>query len=312
MLHIRRQTRLLGRVHGGCPMRISAFLAWSFLLLSSFLWPLRAQAAEGYDNCTGFIDSLPATIHQEGVWCLRKDLGTAITIGQAIYVGGNNITIDCNGYKLGGLGAGAATQATGIFSYTVANLSIRRCNIRGFMTGMLVSGQNMGSHVIEDNRLEKNTRYGIIVMGGKGAMIRRNIILDTGGSTWSRGDACAIDAGSGVNVVDNTISGVAAIADDNGNASAYGIFTSYNADGVVQRNRIRGLVPRGEGASFGIISNLSNPTSLRDNDLSGMGIPNSFGLYCSNSPAIAVGNVISGFSTPIFGCSATGNTVNTN
>ena len=33
-----------------------------------------AQAAESYDNCTGFIDSLPATISTHGVWCLRKNL----------------------------------------------------------------------------------------------------------------------------------------------------------------------------------------------------------------------------------------------
>src|SRR5690606_22871566 len=114
-------------------MRVEALLVWGFLLVSSFLLPLGAQAAEDYDSCTGYIDSVPVSIHEQGVWCLRKDLSTAITIGQAIYVGGNNITIDCNGYKLGGLGAGPATQATGIYSYTVTNLSIRRCNIRGFM-----------------------------------------------------------------------------------------------------------------------------------------------------------------------------------
>jgi len=293
-------------------MRVEALLAWGFLLVSSFLWPLGAQAAEDYDSCTGYIDSVPVSIHEQGVWCLRKDLSTAITIGQAIYVGGNNITIDCNGYKLGGLGAGPATQATGIFSYTVTNLSIRRCNIRGFMMGMLVSGQNMGANVVEDNRLEKNTMYGIVVMGGKGTMIRRNVVIDTGGSTWSLGQAFAIDAGSGVNVIDNTISGVKPLADGSGNASAYGIFASYNADGVVRGNRVRDLVSKGEGATYGIISSNSYPTSLRDNDLSGTGAPNSFGLYCYNSSAVAVGNVVSGFATPVSGCPSTGNTINVN
>lgn len=293
-------------------MRVEALLVWGFLLISSFLWPVRAQAAEDYDNCTGYIDSLPASIHEQGVWCLRKDLSTAITIGQAIYVGGNNITIDCNDYKIGGLAAGSATQATGIYSYTVSNLSVRHCNIRGFMTGVLVSGQNRGVNIIEENRIEGSTVYGIVVMGGKGSILRRNVVIDTGGSTWSPGAAFAIDAGGGVSVIDNTISGVDAAADASGNASTYGILASYNADGVIQGNRVRGLVSKGEGAAFGIISNLSNPTSLRDNDLSGVGAPGSFGLYCSNSPAIAVGNVVSGFATPISGCPLAGNTINAN
>lgn len=292
--------------------RLGALLAWGLLLVSSFSWSSPALAAEDYDSCTGFIDSVPVSIHEQGVWCLRKDLSTAIAIGQAIYVGGNNITIDCNGYKLGGLGAGADTQATGIYSYTVNNLSIRRCNIRGFMTGILVSGQNLGASIVEDNRLQNNTMYGIVVMGGKGSVIRRNLVINTGGSTWGPGAAYAIDAGSGVNVIDNTVSGVEAPADGSGNASAYGIFTSYNADGVVQGNRVRGLVSKGDGASFGIITSQSNPTSLRDNDLSGTGAPSSFGLYCYNSPAIAVGNIVSGFTTPISGCPSVGNTVNAN
>ena len=28
----------------------------------------RVAAAEGYDNCTGFIDSLPATVTTQGTW----------------------------------------------------------------------------------------------------------------------------------------------------------------------------------------------------------------------------------------------------
>lgn len=294
-------------------MRISAFLVWGCLLLSSFLWPSSAQAAEGYDNCTGFIDSLPANISEQGVWCLRKDLSTSITFGRAIWVSGNNITIDCNNFKLGGLAAGAATQTNGIESFTSSNLTIRRCNIRGFMTGVFVAGQNQGVHVIEDNRIEGSTVDGIIVIGGKGSVIRRNVVLGTGGSTWqTSGAAFAIEAQGGVNVLDNAINGVAPTVDGGGNASAYGIYVTNNADGVVRGNRVRGLMPQGGGATYGIISDQSNPTSLRDNDLSGIGAANSFGLYCYNSPALAIDNVVSGFETPIFGCPMVGNTLNPN
>src|SRR5690348_2627551 len=43
--------------------------------------PLPARAAQSYDNCTGFIDSVPATVSTQGTWCLRHDANTAITSG---------------------------------------------------------------------------------------------------------------------------------------------------------------------------------------------------------------------------------------
>src|SRR5262245_20959189 len=74
------------------------------LLLSLFVLP--AVAAESYDACAGFIDTVPTTISTQGVWCLRKDLATAVSNGAAISIEANNVTIDCNGFKLGGLAAG--------------------------------------------------------------------------------------------------------------------------------------------------------------------------------------------------------------
>ncbi len=70
-----------------------------------------AHAAESYDNCTGFIDSVPATITTQGTWCLRKNLATNITTGNAITIATNNVTIDCNDFKIGGLAAGSASRA---------------------------------------------------------------------------------------------------------------------------------------------------------------------------------------------------------
>lgn len=294
-------------------MRILVLFGGSVLLAVSMLLPA-AQAAEGYDNCTGFIDALPATISGEGIWCLRKDLSTAITSGSAIYVSSSNVTIDCNNHKVGGLGAGTATQTNGIALFSGTNLTVRRCNIRGFMTGILVSGaRNQGVHVIEDNRLEGNTVYGIIAMGAKGSTIRRNMVLDTGGSAWqTSGGAFAIDASNGVSVIDNTISGVAQTPDANGDASAYGILATSNADGIVRGNRVRGLVSQGAGASYGVLNSQSFPTTVRANDVSGTGAANSFGISCYNSPTVAVGNVVNGFETPLSGCPGSDNTLNTN
>ena len=127
--------------------------------------PGAALAAQSYDACEGrFIDSLPATITTQGVWCFRKDLSTAITSGGAITIATNNVTIDCNDFKLGGLAAGAATAARGIQASDKLNATIRNCNVRGFYAGVYIDGTaraKTAGHVIENNRFASNTHYGI-------------------------------------------------------------------------------------------------------------------------------------------------------
>ena len=61
-----------------------------------------AFAAESYDACVGFVDAIPAVITTQGVWCLRKDLATSNSVITAIDIQTSNVTIDCNGFKLGG------------------------------------------------------------------------------------------------------------------------------------------------------------------------------------------------------------------
>ena len=83
-----------------------------------------ARAAESYDNCTFTITSLPAVLSTPGVWCLKQDLSTNMTSGIAIDVQSNNVTVDCNGFKLGGLGGGPTSTARGIQSEDRANTTV--------------------------------------------------------------------------------------------------------------------------------------------------------------------------------------------
>ena len=69
------------------------------------------------------------------VRCPPADLSTAITVGNAIMVNANYVTIDCNNFKLGGLAAGSGTLTYGIRSEVRINTTIRNCNIRGFFCG---------------------------------------------------------------------------------------------------------------------------------------------------------------------------------
>lgn len=262
------------------------------------------HAAESYDNCTGFIDSLPATISKQGTWCLRKDVSTSISSGYAILLAANNVTVDCNDFKIGGLAAGMNTATVGIGTGDTlrSNLVVRNCNIRGFRRGLVILGSG---HLVEDNRLEGNTYTGIYVVGD-GSVIQRNQVRDTGGTNWEQGYAYAITGGETVHVLDNTVEGVLP-ALQSGNAWAYGIYTFDNAGGSIRGNRVSGLIGSGEGGAFGIQNYASGLISVVDNHVvSGGG---KVGISCAgwnNEPAVH--NVVLGFVTPIAGCYDGGNT----
>src|SRR5690606_25516601 len=99
----RRRRHRTATEHLESAMSFFRLLIVLFLLLAT---SHAAQAEETFDTCTSFIPSLPTVITSQGTWCLDKNLGTAITGGNAITVATNNVTIDCNGFKIGGLAAG--------------------------------------------------------------------------------------------------------------------------------------------------------------------------------------------------------------
>jgi parallel beta-helix repeat protein len=260
--------------------------------------PRAASAAESYDNCTGFITSVPAIITTQGTWCLKQDLATAIATGNAIEIKTNNVTIDCNNFKLGGLTAGTGTLATGIRADNRQNLTVRHCNIRGFIDGVFFFGSSSGGNLIEDNLFASNTNVGMIVYGD-GSMVRRNRVVDTGGTTVTA-DSVGIAVFNAMDVLDNTVSGVTATAGSNG--LAYGIITNINTGGRVAGNGVRGLLKDGTGTARGIYVNSSSRVDVRDNSVSGDGSTGSIGLLCNTANDSAKDNVISGFATAIDTC----------
>jgi len=282
-------------------MRVIA-LCFALWLLA----PHAAQAAESYDNCTGFITTLPAVITTQGTWCLKQDLATAITSGQAITISTNNVTIDCNNFKLGGLAAGASTATIGIYLLDRVNATVRHCNIRGFYTGVFFDDSGLGGgHAVEDNRFDGNTGYGIYVKGD-GSVVQRNRVFDTGGSTQIS-SIRAIASTYSVDVLDNTVSGVTASTGSGG--AAYGIQTQLNTGGRVSGNAVRGLVPDGIGGASGIFNVSSGRVVMRNNDIVGNAGLGSIGLRCANNDGNTLGNVISDFETGISSCYDGGNLV---
>ncbi len=268
----------------------SVFVPIAVLLAT--LVPVRsAQATESFDACAGVIASLPVTIATQGVWCLTKDLSTSITSGAAITVATNNVTIDCNGFKLGGLGAGNASQAVGIGASARQNTTVRNCNIRGFLSGVDLRG---AGHLVEDNRFDNNLRSATVVVGSNNT-IRRNLMYDTGGST-SSGYAAAVDANA--NIIDNTITGVFGPS----GFSIYGI-AHGNGGGVgsvIRDNRVSGLVSSGSTV-IGIMASAASMEVSRNHVVA---TPAVTGSGIQTSSAFCVGNTVTGFSTAFGGCGA--------
>ncbi len=213
----------------------TARLALLFALSLSFiLWP-RTAAAETFDTCVGFIDSVPATITAQGTWCMDGNLGTSISSGNAITVATNNVTIDCNGFKLGGLAAGAGSLAVGIFANARQNITVRNCSIRGFNNGIYLHGG--GGHVVENNRLDGNIQRGIQLLYTDRSRVSGNVVYDTGA-----GGGSVIGIYAFADVIDNVVDGVTC---DLSPCNVVGIAASGSFT-LVRGNRVRGLV-RGSG-----------------------------------------------------------------
>jgi parallel beta-helix repeat protein len=282
------------------------FVLSLLFLAISMCMPGAARAAESYDNCTGFITSLPTVITTQGTWCMKSDLTTAVTSGNAITVNTSNVTIDCNDFKLGGLAAGLGTNTTGIRAIDRQNMTVRHCNIRGFLDGIHVTGSASGGHVIEDNRFSNNT-YSGIYLEGDGSVLRRNLVTDTGGSTTSSTDTTAIWTVDSVDILDNTVSNSTATVGSS--SAAFGIYSYGNLNGRIVGNGVTGVAADGSASAFAITTPLSDRVTLRDNDVIGNGSSASAGVSCNTANGRALGNVISGFSSGLVTCSDDGGNV---
>jgi parallel beta-helix repeat protein len=264
------------------------------LMLGSLCVPSgNARAAQSLDTCIGFIDSVPTTISTPGVWCLRHDVSTSVSTGSAINIAANNVTIDCNDFKIGGLGAGNASGAIGIYANSRQNATVRHCNVRGFQRGIWLNGG--AGHLIEDNRLDNNLNRGITVYG-ENNRVQRNRVYDTGGLPGSPDSFAIVVYGD---VIDNTVAGVFAT---NATSDTYGI-TAYANGSEVRGNRVRGLVVTGGGTAIGIYS-VDAGVTLADNRVSAATVTSGAGIYGSGSNTFCVGNTVVNFSTAYAGCGA--------
>ncbi len=249
--------------------------------------------AETFHTCGTTIASVPTVITTAGVYCLSHDVNTAITSGSAIAINSNNVTLDCNGYKIGGLAAGSGSNTIGVYAASARqNITVRNCGIRGFLEGIDLAGG--AGHLVEDNRLDNNLYAGIVVQGDNNR-IRRNAVYDTGGN--STADQSFGISASG-DVIDNTVAGVFDIGPSPNNRGILMTGDSTEARG----NQVRGIATSGSGEVAGIIV-YADGVTLRNNSVSEQALTFGEGIFgAGSSNTICTGNTIFKFSAPITFC----------
>ena len=249
-------------------------------------------------NCTP-ITTLPAVITVQGIYCFTGDLATSMALGSAIEIQTNNVTIDLNGWKLGGLAAGAGTQTNGIYAWQRKNIIIKNGTIRGFFRGIHLQDTSPNTtsqgHLIEDIRADKNTQIGIWVMG-RGNIVRRNQVVDTGGSTVST-DATGITFnGPGGRALNNNISGTAATT----SGGATGLLFQSADGAVAEGNRIDD-VSGGASTSWGIRNETSSDVLLRGNSITSVYYGIFYAAFGGGSSGKYMDNLTSNVTTPFTG-----------
>jgi hypothetical protein len=263
------------------------FVLSLFLISSIFV---QAETTE----CTA-ITYLPYPITTQGIYCLTSDLSTNMTSGNAIEIDTNNVVIDLNGHKIGGLSAGPGTTATGIYAYQRQNITLRNGTIRGFYEGIWLSDSSpyttSQGHLIENIRVDMNT-FRAMEVRGLGNIIRNNQVVNTGGSTATAGGVGIFVLGPGARVINNDVMETHALQ----NGWVQGIYTIASPGAVVANNRVGNSSLT--GTSVGIFIDLSADVLISNNCLTKM----SWGVqYAGTSTGKYRDNLTSGCTTPFTG-----------
>lgn len=258
-----------------------------------------AQTAQAEVQDCMEITSLPAVITTQGVHCLKHDLDTSMTSGVAITINTNNVVLDMNGFKLGGMSAGAGTSATGIFAVDRQNITIRNGTIRGFHRNLALTASAVGSasnglskgHVVEDMRIDTGRKIGIMVQG-RHSIVRNNLVIDGGNGGSALAWGIYVGDGPGHSVTGNIVDGVAETT------SVTGIAVSYASETLVQGNEVRSL---SGSSTVGVLVSSSDRVVLKSNIVTNASAGTS-GISANGTNDSCLDNVVSNFTTAFSGC----------
>lgn len=260
---------------------------------------MATQAFADTTQCIN-IQSVPITITVQGIYCLKQNLSLSATQAVAITIAAHNVTIDFNGFKLGGLAAGPSSNSVGVRATDRRNVTLRNGNIRGFSWGFILDQMTEGAssgHLVEDNFLDGNLIVGMEV-GGSDVLVRRNRIVRTGGNS----NAFAIRA---TDLSNSEISNNFISTTRSAGAASEGISLSMSSGVLVARNTI--IDTRGALSVRGIRSQSTAGAIIIDDNtiMTGVsGISNATGISVSG-PVLCRNNIVADFTpSQTSGCQA--------
>lgn len=226
----------------------------------------RAAHAETV-NCTA-ITSLPSTISSSGIYCLTGNLSTSIPSGAAINIATDNVVLDLNGFAIDGSSAGSSSTTHGIAAYGRSNITVRNGAVIGFLRGVVLHSvtppyEDSRAHIVEDLRVMRNTFAGILLTG-TGSVIRRNMVVRTGGtSVYPDYTVYGIQvAGDGNLISDNRLMDTNALL-SGGTAAARGIYVYNTAGSAVRENSVS--YTQANAASIGVQVSTTGAGLVRGN-----------------------------------------------
>ena len=280
----------------------------SGLLALALLSLLSLTATAETTQCT-VISALPATISAPGVYCLKSDFTYNSVSVPAITIAANNVTLDLNAHRIGNLAAGTGASNAGIYALNQQNITVKNGTLRGFGIGVQLTDSASPpvisqGHRVEGIRADQNRLMGISVAGNS-SLVRRNQVVDTGGSTLAANEPSVGIWVSGAHdrVLGNDVSGTSAV----GTSNAFGI-EGIGVEGLmVLKNRVSETTAPGGGLEAGIYLAGSAHAAIRKNVINNASVPPntalSTGIVMDSATDRYGGNVASGF-----GAAASGGT----
>jgi parallel beta-helix repeat protein len=210
--------------------------------------------------------------------------------GQIVIIA-DDVTLDCDGYKVTGIGSGIGIDMNGRSGVTVRN-----CDVSGFAAGINLSLTD--ESLIEDNSVHDNVGgdfpCGIVVRNSPNNIVRNNVA--------SRNGADGIHVISGVTPPDsdgNTIEGNTFTGNGRTNSDRFGILVAWSNNNTV-RDNIASKNPGGGISLHYADSNSVYRNVTDDNGVVEDGNGAGIGLFGSNSNTVsdneASGNALSGIS----------------
>jgi hypothetical protein len=241
------------------------------------------------------IASVPTTISQPGLYCLKRDLSYGRISGAAVTVEANNVTVDLNGFRLGGAAAGTATFAAGIYATDRRNITIRNGTIRAFRNNVVLTGEGDGSsssgHIIENLRIEGARRIGINVSGWR-SIIRDNVVIGTVDVGTDAAFGILLNVGNGSTITGNMVSGVTS----GGIASGIKLLASEAV--TVDGNRIFDVT----GTPSIAIEAFSGLRPIVRDNVAVNAVTGTTGIELGGSTRGCLDNVVVNFATSVSGC----------